>query len=59
MSDESKGITLTPTWRGVLPLLLAGYTEGTATGRALALAELQRMAEIADIAVAAEKERKP
>lgn len=50
-----KTIDITPTWRGVLPLLLAAYADGTAKGRASAFAELQRMADIADAAVAAAK----
>lgn len=41
-------IDLTPTWVGVLPLLLAAYSEGTPHGRQLAYAELLRMAKIAD-----------
>lgn len=47
-----KTIDITPTWRGILPALLAVYTDGTAKGRADALKELQRMADIADQAVA-------
>jgi hypothetical protein len=41
-------IDLTPTWRDVLPLLLAGITDGTAEGQRLARAELQNMADLAD-----------
>lgn len=41
-------INLTPTWRGVLPLLLETYAHGTDKGRAMALAELQNMAKLAD-----------
>jgi hypothetical protein len=43
-------IDLTPTWKGVLRLLLAGYSDGNATGRAIALEELGRMADLADSA---------
>lgn len=41
-------IILTPTWRGVLPLLLAAVENGTTEGRRLALGELGRMADAAD-----------
>lgn len=41
-------INIAPTWRSILPVLLAAYADGTATGRALALEELKRMAAIAD-----------
>lgn len=41
-------IIVTPTWRGVLPLLLAGVENGSAEGRRLALEELGRMADAAD-----------
>lgn len=43
-------VDITPNWKGTLPLLLAGIENGTATGRAMARAELQRMAQIADSA---------
>lgn len=48
-------IDLTPTWRGVLPILIACIESGTATGRASAMGELFRMADIADRAVARSK----
>lgn len=41
-------IDMTPTWVGVLPMLLAAYENGSAKGRAIALEELQRMAKLAD-----------
>jgi hypothetical protein len=41
-------IDLTPTWLGTLPLLLETYASGTDKGRAMALAELQNMAKLAD-----------
>lgn len=41
-------IDLTPTWAGILPLLLAGVTDGTDTGRRIAKEELARMAALAD-----------
>lgn len=45
-------IDLTPSWRGVLPILLAGVSSGTVEGRRLAMAELERMADLADAYVA-------
>lgn len=41
-------IDLTPTWRGILPALLAAMTDGTAEGRRIAREELTRMAALAD-----------
>lgn len=41
-------IDMTPTWRGILLILLTGYENGNAEGRKMALEELQRMADIAD-----------
>lgn len=51
-------IDLTPTWSEILPTLLLIYTDATAEGRAGALTELKRMAEIADAYVAEQKTRK-
>ena len=39
------------TWEKCLPLLLIGYTEGTPTGRQMAMEGLQKMARVADMAV--------
>lgn len=41
-------IQLQPTWRGVVPLLIAALTEGTETGRRIATEELYRLADFAD-----------
>ena len=41
-------IDITPTWAGVLPILIAAIERGNATGRGAAVAELKRMAEAAD-----------
>ena len=49
-----RSIDITPTWKGILPALLLAYVNGNAEGRAIALGELQRMADIADAAVARE-----
>ena len=51
MKTESKFIDITPTWAGLLPALLALYTDGNSQGRKYALEELQRLAAIADRAV--------
>lgn len=47
-----KVVDITPTWNGVLPVLLAGYCEGTSKGRQIAEKELRRMARAADQATA-------
>ncbi len=43
-------IDLTPTWQGILPLLLAALEDGTDQGKQIAREELQRMAKAADAA---------
>ena len=45
---EPKTVDVTPTWRGVIPLILAALENGTDAGRRLALSEIGRMAEAAD-----------
>ncbi len=50
-------VDCTPDWRGILPLLLAALTDGTAEGRKIAREELQRMADVADKAIAYQKQR--
>lgn len=50
-------IDITPTWAGILPVLLAAIENGTPEGRRFAISELRRMAQIADNAVAQEAER--
>jgi hypothetical protein len=47
-------IDCTPTWAGILPMLLAGL-EGSPTGRRMALEELTRMARLADLYVKSQK----
>lgn len=42
-------VTLTPTWAGLLPVLLALLENGDTEGRATARAELARMAQAADL----------
>jgi len=41
-------IDLTPTWAGVLPLLLVAFTDGTDESKKMAKEELLRMAKAAD-----------
>jgi hypothetical protein len=45
----SRTIDITPTWKGVLPMLLAAWRDGNDKGRAMALEDLRRMAEAADL----------
>lgn len=45
---EVATIDLSPTWQGVLGLLLTTYENGSPEGRRLALVELQQMAKLAD-----------
>ena len=45
---EPMTIDITPTWAGILPLLLAVIVDGTPEGKKHAIAELQRMADAAD-----------
>lgn len=52
-----KTIDATPTWEGILPLYIGGIESGTYEGRKSAMEELYRMARLADMQVAAEKER--
>ena len=48
-------IDLTPTWAGVLPILIAGIENGNAEGRKIAIEELKRMAGAADSVLIAGK----
>lgn len=48
-------IDLTPTWSALLPVMIAAIENGTASGRAIAIDELTRMAQIADEYVALSK----
>lgn len=43
-------ITLNPTWKGMLPYLLAALENGTPEGKRIAREELQKMADAADFA---------
>ncbi len=52
-----KFIDATPTWEGILPLYIGGIESGTYEGRKSAMEELYRMARLADMQVAAQKDR--
>jgi hypothetical protein len=52
---EKQGELNVPTWAGVLPIYLMAYENGEHKGRAAAWEELQRMAKLADLYVAARK----
>jgi len=41
-------IDMTPTWEGILPILIAGIENGTFESRKTAIEELMRMAKLAD-----------
>lgn len=52
-----KTIDATPTWEGILPLYIGGIESGTFEGIKNATEALYQMARLADLYVAAEKER--
>lgn len=56
--ETGETISLTQTWASTLPMLLLVYENGTAEGKAKALAELERMAKVADLAVEGLREDK-
>ena len=49
-----KTIDITPTWEGILPALLAVIENGNFEGRKVAIEELTRMAQLADLYVASQ-----
>lgn len=53
MNQET--IDCTPTWEGILPLLIHGLENGSPTARAAVMEELTRMAQLADRYVAQTK----
>lgn len=56
MTDNIEYIDITPTCRHVLPILVEAATNGdTSEGQRTAMADLIRMADLADAAVAARK----
>jgi len=46
-----KTVDITPTWEAILPALLAVIENGNFEGRKVALEELTRMAQLADLYV--------
>ena len=48
---------VTPTWEGILPIYIAGIQSGSFEGIKTATKELERMARLADMHVAAQTER--
>jgi len=44
----TKTFDITPTWSGILPVLVAALQNGTAEGQLMAMEELKRMAKLAD-----------
>ncbi len=55
MADK---IDMTPTWEGLLPLLLLMLENGSDKTKSVAETELKKMARAADLAVKAQKEGK-
>jgi hypothetical protein len=51
-----KTVDITPTWEAILPALLAVIENGNFEGRKVALEELTRMAQLADLYVKQESE---
>jgi hypothetical protein len=56
MKTKAATIDLTPTWKAVLPIMIAALVDGTDEGKRLAKIELNRMADLADAYVAEHKE---
>ena len=46
-----KTVNITPTWEAILPALLAVIENGNFEGRKVAIEEITRMAQIADMAI--------
>ena len=51
----ARTINATPTWAGLMPALIDMIENGTAEGRAIAIAEITRLAHAADTYIAADK----
>jgi hypothetical protein len=51
--SAQQAIDITPTWQGVVPLLIIGIENGSTSARA----ELYRMAKLADAYVASQKDK--
>lgn len=48
IQPEPQRKTLAPTYRGIVPLIIAALTDGTDKGKTAAKAELYQMADLAD-----------
>lgn len=57
-ATATKTIDIRLTWKGILPMLIAAYVDGSDKGRQIALEELRRMAEAADLYNASAKATK-
>lgn len=55
LAKKPKTIDMTPTWRAIVPVIVAALQNGTPQGQKIALEELLRMADVADAHVAASK----
>lgn len=51
-NTKSRTIDVTPTWAGIMPILLAAVENGTDKGRDAATAELRRLATVTDKLIA-------
>jgi hypothetical protein len=55
--ENTKTIDMTPTWKGLLPVLMHLVENATTSeSRAMATSELARMANLADLYVTSQKE---
>jgi len=52
MPATRETIDCTPTWEGILPILVTGLLDGNDTAKQIAKEELRRMAQLADAYVA-------
>ena len=57
MRNEVEKIDLTPTWESIAGVIELGLTNGNENARAIARLELLRMARVADLYVASQKEK--
>lgn len=55
--EGKRTIDATPTWAGLMPVLIAVIENGTTEGRDNAIAEIMQLAEAADTYIAADKAR--
>ena len=55
MKNEVETIEEAPSWKAVLPIYLMAIKHGKSDGRHAAVAELERMANLADLYVASKK----